>query len=66
VVARNQVGLTPRRSPPEVLVRITPLLAVALVAAPVLAEPAKSDMDQALDKAKKEKKLVSLVFTQFG
>ena len=46
--------------------RITPLLAVALVAGPALAEPAKSDFDLALDKAKKEKKLVTLVFTQFG
>ena len=52
----------------EVPVRLSPLpfLAAALVAGPVLAEPAKSDMDQALDKAKKEKKLVTLVFTQFG
>jgi len=49
-------------------VRLTPLpfLAAALVAGPALAEPAKSDLDQALDKAKKEKKLVTLVFTQFG
>ena len=48
--------------------RLTPLslLTAALVAGPVLAEPAKSDMDQALDKAKKERKLVTLVFTQFG
>ncbi|MBO0701163.1 MAG: hypothetical protein J2P46_22390 [Zavarzinella sp.] len=48
--------------------RFTPLalLAAALVAVPALAEPPKSDIDQALAKAKKEKKLVSLVFTQFG
>ena len=46
--------------------RFTPLLAAALVAGPALAEPPKSDIDLALAKAKKEKKLVSLVFTQFG
>lgn len=40
-----------------------PLLAAAVVAG---AEPAKSDIDLALDKAKKDKKLVTLVFTQFG
>jgi hypothetical protein len=49
-------------------VRFTPLplLAAALVVIPALAEPPKSDIDLALAKAKKEKKLVSLVFTQFG
>jgi hypothetical protein len=40
-------------------------LAAALVAVPALAQP-RSDMDLALAKAKKEKKLVTLVFTQFG
>ena len=45
--------------------RFTPLLAAALVAGPALAQP-KSDIDFALAKAKKEKKLVTLVFTQFG
>ena len=54
--------------PTEVPVRLTPLplLAAALVVIPALAEPPKSDIDLALAKAKKEKKLVSLVFTQFG
>jgi hypothetical protein len=42
------------------------LLAVAAVAGTALAEPPKSDMELALAKAKKEKKLVTLVFTQFG
>jgi hypothetical protein len=46
--------------------RISPILAVALVAVPALAEPPKSDIDLALAKAKKEKKLAALVFTQFG
>jgi hypothetical protein len=44
-----------------------PLLAVAFVAGSALAaEPPKSDIDMALAKAKKDKKLVTLVFTQFG
>jgi len=48
-------------------VRITPLLAAALVTGLAAgADPPKSDIDQALAKAKKEKKLVTLVFTQFG
>ncbi|HJZ92300.1 MAG TPA: hypothetical protein VKE40_15600 [Gemmataceae bacterium] len=42
------------------------VLAAAVVAAPALAEPAKSDVELAQAKAKKEKKLVTLVFTQFG
>jgi hypothetical protein len=46
-------------------VRITPLLVAALVAGPALAQP-QSEIDFALAKAKKEKKLVTLVFTQFG
>ena len=46
--------------------RFTPLFAAALVAGPVLAQPPKSDIDLAVAKAKKEKKLVTLVFTQFG
>ena len=46
--------------------RYTSLLAAALVAGPALAQPPKSDIDLALAKAKKEKKLVTLVFTQFG
>ena len=46
--------------------RFTPLLAAALLAVPALADAPKSDIDQALAKAKKEKKLVTLVFTQFG
>ena len=36
------------------------------LAVPALAQAPKSDMDLALAKAKKEKKLVTLVFTQFG
>lgn len=44
----------------------TSLFAVAALAGTALAEPPKSDMDLALAKAKKEKKLVTLVFTQFG
>jgi hypothetical protein len=48
-------------------VRLTPLLAAALAAGLAAgADPHKSDVDQALAKAKKEKKLVTLVFTQFG
>jgi hypothetical protein len=48
-------------------VRFTPLLAAALVSGLAAgADPPKSDIDQALAKAKKEKKLVTLVFTQFG
>jgi hypothetical protein len=42
------------------------VLAAAVLAAPALAEPVKSDMELAQAKAKKEKKLVTLVFTQFG
>jgi hypothetical protein len=47
-------------------VRFTPIVAAALIAAPALAQAPKSDIDLALAKAKKEKKLVTLVFTQFG
>jgi hypothetical protein len=47
-------------------VRFTPLLAAAILAVPALGDAPKSDIDQALAKAKKEKKLVTLVFTQFG
>jgi hypothetical protein len=44
-----------------------PLLAAAVVAGSALAaDPPKSDIDLALAKAKKDKKLVTLVFTQFG
>ena len=43
-----------------------PLVAAALLAGAALAQPPKSDMDLALAKAKKEKKLVTMVFTQFG
>ena len=42
------------------------LLAVVAVAGTALAEPPKSEMELALAKAKKEKKLVAMVFTQFG
>ena len=45
---------------------VVPLLAATVLAAPAFADPSKDDLDQALAKAKKEKKLVSLVFTQFG
>ena len=50
----------------ETLVRVTPFVAAALIAMPALAQAPKSDIDLALAKAKKEKKLVTLVFTQFG
>jgi hypothetical protein len=43
-----------------------PLLAVAALAGAALGQAPKSDMDLALAKAKKEKKLVTLVFVQFG
>ena len=46
--------------------RCTTLQAAAVLAAPGLADAPKSDIDLALAKAKKEKKLVALVFTQFG
>jgi len=43
------------------------VLAAAVLAAPVMAaDPPKSDVELAMAKAKKEKKLVTLVFTQFG
>ena len=44
-----------------------PLLAATVLAAPaVAADAAQEQLDQALTKAKKEKKYVSVVFTQFG
>jgi hypothetical protein len=43
-----------------------PMFALAALAGTALAEPPKSDMELAMAKAKKEKKLVTLVFTQFG
>ena len=47
--------------------RLTPLIAVAFAAGlAAAADPPKSDIDLALARAKKEKKLVTLVFTQFG
>jgi hypothetical protein len=43
------------------------VLAAAVLAAPALAaDPPRSDIELAMAKAKKEKKLVTLVFTQFG
>ena len=42
------------------------ILAAAAVAGTALAEPPKSEMELALAKAKTEKKLVAMVFTQFG
>ena len=43
------------------------LLAAAVVAGSALAaDPPKSDIDLAIAKAKKDKKMVTLVFTQFG
>jgi len=43
-----------------------PIFAVALLTGAAVGQAPKSDMDLALAKAKKEKKLVTLVFTQFG
>jgi len=43
-----------------------PLFALATLAGTVVADAPKSDMELAMAKAKKEKKLVTLVFTQFG
>jgi hypothetical protein len=54
----------PEPDPMRVFPRV--VLAAAVFAAPALAEPAKSDIELAQAKAKKEKKLVTLVFTQFG
>jgi hypothetical protein len=69
---RRIVPETCRRLPPPHLrsrvvraLRIS-LFAVAALAGTALAEPPKSDMELALAKAKKEKKLVAMVFTQFG
>ena len=46
---------------------VLPFLAAAVLAAPaVAADPSKDDLDQALAKAKKEKKYVSVVFTLFN
>ena len=44
-----------------------PVLAAGVLAVPVVAaDPAQDEMDKVLAKAKKEKKYVSVVFTQFG
>ena len=46
---------------------VAPVLAAAVLAAPALgADPAKDDLEQALAKAKKEKKFVAVVFTLFN
>ena len=45
---------------------VLPLLAATVLAAPAAADPGKDDLDQALAKAKKEKKYVSVVFTLFN
>jgi hypothetical protein len=65
-LAKYSSRIPPALSPRRFAVRFTPLLVVALVAGPALAQPPKSDIDLALAKAKKEKKLVTMVFTQFG
>lgn len=39
------------------------LIAAAAVAVPAAADPTKDDLDQALAKAKKDKKYLSVVFT---
>ena len=44
---------------------VVPLLAATVLAAPALADPSKADLDQALARAKKDKKYVSVVFTLF-
>jgi hypothetical protein len=46
---------------------VIPVLAAAVFAAPAaVADPTKDDLDQALTKAKKDKKYVAVVFTLFG
>ena len=45
---------------------VLPFLAATVFAAPALADPSKDDLDQALAKAKKDKKYVSVVFTLFN
>lgn len=44
---------------------VVPLLAATVFAAPAAADPGKDVLEQALAKAKKEKKYVSVVFTLF-
>jgi len=44
---------------------VVPLLAATVLAAPAFADPDKDVLEQALAKAKKDKKYVSVVFTLF-
>lgn len=45
---------------------VLPLAAAFALAAPVAADPTKDDLDQALTKAKKDKKYLAVVFTLFN
>jgi hypothetical protein len=45
---------------------ILPVVAAAVLAAPAAADPTKADLDQALTKAKKDKKYLAVVFTLFN
>ena len=45
---------------------ILPVVAAAVLAAPAAADPTKDDLDQALTKAKKDKKFLAVVFTLFN
>ena len=43
-----------------------PLLAAAMIAGPVLADPGKDDLEKAIAAAKKDKKYLAVVFTLYN